>query len=109
MRQIEKLREAAIKKGIHSNHGAKHALAMADSIRRFGRLDEAAMTYKTLGFLRSLGMIPLGIKMEFHGKMPKPLLFAQIKKLGEVKKIFKAIENEENKSASTKKKAKKKT
>jgi len=92
LRQIEKLRAKAVKKGIHNNHGAKHVLAMADSVRRFGRLDEAAMTYKTLGFLRSLGMIPLGIKMEFHGKMPKPLLFAQIENLDEVKKIFAELE-----------------
>jgi succinate dehydrogenase / fumarate reductase iron-sulfur subunit len=99
LRQIEKLRAKAVKKGIHNNHGAKHVLAMADSVRRFGRLDEAAMTYKTLGFLRSLGMIPLGIKMEFHGKMPKPLLFAQIENLEEVKKIFDELEkkrDEEN-------------
>jgi len=102
LRQIEKLREKAIAKGIHNNHGAKHAISMADSIKRFGRLDEAAMTYKTLGFLRSIGMIPLGIKMEFHGKMPKPLLFAQIKKLGEVKTIFKEIENKKKKGRSKK-------
>jgi len=104
LRQIEKLREKALKKGIHNNHGAKHALAMASSMRRFGRLDEAAMTYKTLGFLRSLGMIPLGIKMEFHGKMPKPLLFAQIKRLDEVKKIFKVLEDEKKKKSPKKKK-----
>jgi len=86
-----------VRKGIHNNHGAKHVLAMADSVRRFGRLDEAAMTYKTLGFLRSLGMIPLGIKMEFHGKMPKPLLFAQIENLDEVKKIFAELEEKRDK------------
>jgi len=103
MRQIEKLREKAIEKKIHNNHGAKHALAMASSMKRFGRLDEAAMTYKTLGFLRSFGMIPLGIKMEFHGKMPKPLLFAQIKQLGEVKKIFKEIEGKRKQSSAKKK------
>ncbi len=97
LRQIEKLRSTAIEKGIHNNHGAKHALSMSNSIRRFGRLDEAAMTYKTLGFLRSLGMIPLGIKMELHGKMPKPLLSAQIKNLEEVKKIFKIVESKDNK------------
>ncbi len=97
LRQIEKLREKAVRKGIQNNHGAKHVLAMADSVRRFGRLDEAAMTYKTLGFLRSIGMIPLGIKMEFHGKMPKPLLFAQIKNLDEVKKIFAELEEKRDK------------
>lgn len=104
LRQIEKLRAKAIKKTIHNNHGAKHTLAMANSIRRFGRLDEAAMTYKTLGFLRSLGMIPLGIKMELHGKMPKPLLLAQIKNLNEVKKIFKRIESADKKKTRAKSK-----
>ena len=94
LRQIERLRQEAIRKGIVNNQGARHVLSMADSVRRFGRLDEAAMTYRTLGFLRSLGMIPLGIRMEFHGKMPKPLLFAQIKDLDEVKKIFDVKEKE---------------
>ena len=92
LKQIEMLRYRAIKEGITDNHGAKHAVSMARSVKRVGRLDEAAMTFKTLGFLRSLGMIPFGLKMELHGKMPLPLLFDQIEKMDEVEKIFEECE-----------------
>ncbi|MFQ5441108.1 MAG: succinate dehydrogenase/fumarate reductase iron-sulfur subunit [Thermodesulfobacteriota bacterium] len=95
LKQIERLRSGAIKKGLHDNPGAKHVLSMSNSIKRVGRLDEAAMTFKTLGFLRSLGMIPFGIKMEIHGKMPKPLIFSQIGGIDEVKKIYEEIEGAE--------------
>lgn len=88
LKAIEQLRSAAIAEGITDNHGAKHAVSMADSVKRVGMLDEAAMTFKTLGFLRSLGMIPFGLKMEFHGKMPKPLIFAQIENIDEVRAIY---------------------
>ena len=88
LRSIEKLRSQAVNCGIIDNHGAKHTISMTDSIKRVGRLDEAAMTFKTLGFLRSLGMIPLGIKMQLHGKMPHPILFPKIKGMDEIDKIY---------------------
>ena len=87
---IERLRSEAVKEGVTDNHGAKHVLAMAESVKRVGRLDEAAMTFKTLGFLRSFGMIPFGIKMELHGKMPHPIIFPAIDNIEEVRTIFEA-------------------
>ncbi|MBI5327627.1 MAG: succinate dehydrogenase/fumarate reductase iron-sulfur subunit [Deltaproteobacteria bacterium] len=92
LQAIERLRAEAINQGVIDNHGAKHVKSMVDSVKRVGRLDEAAMTFKTLGFLRSLGMIPFGLKMEMHGKMPMPLIFPQIEKIEEVKKIYEEIE-----------------
>ncbi len=92
LKQIESLRSRAMKEGVRDNPGAKHVEAMADSIKRVGRLDEAAMTFRTLGFLRSLGMIPFGLKMERHGKMPKPLLFPQIENIAEVRDIYEEAE-----------------
>ncbi|WKZ33492.1 MAG: succinate dehydrogenase/fumarate reductase iron-sulfur subunit [Thermodesulfobacteriota bacterium] len=92
LKQIESLRSAAMKAGVLDNPGARHVEAMADSVERFGRLDEAAMTFKTLGFLRSLGMIPLGLKLERHGKMPRPYLFPQIMEIDEVRAIYDEIE-----------------
>ncbi len=86
---IEKLREEALAENLDDNPGAKHALALVDSVKRVGRLDEATMTFKTLGFLRSLGMIPFGLKMQLHGKMPHPILFPAIGKLDEVRGIYK--------------------
>lgn len=95
LRAIERLRERAIKEGITDNHGAKHVESMASSIKRFGRLDEAAMTFKTLGFLRSLGMIPFGLKMEIHGKMPTPYIFPQIEGIDEVKRLYEEAQKTE--------------
>lgn len=92
LKQIERLRSAAMKAGILDNPGAKHVEAMADSVEKFGRLDEAAMTFKTLGFLKSLGKIPLGIRMELHGKMPHPYIVPQIERIEEVREIYKEIE-----------------
>jgi hypothetical protein len=46
------------------------------------------MAFQTLGFIRSLGMIPFGFKMQLHGKMPRPHLFPVIEKHDEVKKIY---------------------
>lgn len=88
LKQIEMLRSEAMKAGITDNPGAKHVEAMANSVRRVGRLDEAAMTFKTLGFLRSIGMVPFGLKMEMHGKMPFPLIFSQIENIDEVRAIY---------------------
>ncbi len=92
LKAIERLRAEAMKAGITDNHGAKHVDSMVHSVRRVGRLDEATMTFKTLGFLRSLGMIPFGLKMEMHGKMPRPILFPVIVGIDEVRKIYDDIE-----------------
>ncbi|MBI5902555.1 MAG: hypothetical protein HZB84_03600, partial [Deltaproteobacteria bacterium] len=103
LKQIESLRSRAMKEGVLDNPGAKHVEAMADSVKRVGRLDEAAMTFRTLGFLRSLGMIPFGLKMERHGKMPKPLLFPQIENIAEVRDIYEEAERLEKEDKERKK------
>jgi succinate dehydrogenase / fumarate reductase iron-sulfur subunit len=89
---IERLRSKAMDEGLNDGYGPKHVEALVASVKRVGRLDEAAMTFKTLGFLRSLGMIPFGIKMEMHGKMPHPMLFPAIENIDEVRKIYEARE-----------------
>lgn len=103
LKQIESLRSRAIKEGVLDNPGAKHVEAMADSVKRVGRLDEAAMTFRTLGFLRSLGMIPFGLKMEKHGKMPKPIIFPQIENIAEVREIYEEAERLEKEGRERKK------
>ncbi len=104
---IENLRAEAMQKGLDDNHGAKHVDSMVDSIKRLGRLDEATMTFQTLGFIRSLGMIPFGLKMQMHGKMPRPHLFPIIEGMDEVKKIYKAHEKERERVLLKKKKKEK--
>ncbi len=92
LKQIEMLRSAAMEEGITDNFGAKHVDAMTESVKKIGRLDEAAMTFKTLGYLRSLGMIPLGIRMKLHGKMPMLHIFPQIEGIDEVRGIYEEFE-----------------
>jgi succinate dehydrogenase / fumarate reductase iron-sulfur subunit len=92
LQAIERLRAEAMRVGVTDNHGAKHVESMVNSVKRIGRLDEAAMTFKTLGFLRSIGKIPLGLKMQIHGKMPMPIIFPVIEGIKEVKTIYKEVE-----------------
>jgi succinate dehydrogenase / fumarate reductase iron-sulfur subunit len=101
---IERLRSRAMAEGVVENEGAIHVSALVDSVKRVGRLDEAAMTFKTLGFLRSIGMIPFGLKMEIHGKMPHPIIFPAIEGIEEVRKIYEVVEKLK---AKKRKKAKK--
>jgi succinate dehydrogenase / fumarate reductase iron-sulfur subunit len=89
---IERLRSRAMAEGVMENEGAIHVSALVDSVKRVGRLDEAAMTFRTLGFLKTLGMIPFGLKMEIHGKMPHPIIFPAIEGIEEVRKIYEVVE-----------------
>ncbi|MFQ5900916.1 MAG: succinate dehydrogenase/fumarate reductase iron-sulfur subunit [Thermodesulfobacteriota bacterium] len=91
MTAIERLREAAIGCGILDSPGVRHVEAMVDSVKRTGRLDEADMTFRTLGIMRSIGILPLGIKMELHGKLPLPVIFKHIEGIEEVRELYRII------------------
>lgn len=95
MTAIEKLRAEAIREGIVDNPGARHVEALIDSVKRVGRLDEAVYTFRSLGLLRTLGMLPLGIRLELHGKMPHPKIFPAIEGIEEVREIMRSVEGEE--------------
>ncbi len=95
MTAIERLRAEAIREGIVDNPGARHVEALIDSVRRVGRLDEAVYTFRSLGLLRTLGMLPLGIRLELHGKMPHPRIFPAIEGIEEVRELIKSVEGEE--------------
>ncbi len=95
MTAIEKLRAEAIGEGIVDNFGVRHVDAMVESVRRVGRLDEAMYTFKSLGFLRAVGMLPLGIRLELHGKMPHPVIFPEIDGIEELRELMKTVEEKE--------------
>ncbi len=75
MEAIVRLRRAAIQRGLTSTGGARHITGFADLIQREGRLNEAIMPLKVVGFdlKRLLSVIPLGIRMFLKGKVPNPL------------------------------------
>jgi succinate dehydrogenase / fumarate reductase, iron-sulfur subunit len=75
MEAIVRLRRAAIAAGLTSTGGARHITGFTDIVRHEGRLNEARMPLKIIGFnLRELlRVLPLGLKMLLKGKVPNPL------------------------------------
>jgi succinate dehydrogenase / fumarate reductase iron-sulfur subunit len=74
MEAIVRLRRASLERGLTHTGGARHVLGFTDLVERHGRLNEAVMPLKVVGFsLRGLlHVLPLGLKMLFKGKVPNP-------------------------------------
>ena len=74
MEAIVRLRRASLERGLTTTGGARHILGFTDLVEQQGRLNEAIMPLKVVGFApRSLlRILPLGIKMFFKGKIPNP-------------------------------------
>ena len=74
MEAIIRLRRASLQRGLSTTRGARHVLGFTDLIEQQGRVNEAIMPLKVVGFsLRGLlQVLPLGIKMLFKGKIPYP-------------------------------------
>ncbi len=92
--QIVRIRQEAMKAGIKDNKGARHALAFQSDIKNHGKLNETTMPLKTVGIIRSLGMIPMALRMQMKGKVPFPIQ-KDIEGIKEVKKIYKIMEVDE--------------
>ncbi len=75
MEAIIRLRRASLDARLPSTGGSRHITGFYDIIRREGRLNEALMPLKVIGFslTRLLRIVPLGIKMFLKGKVPNPL------------------------------------
>lgn len=74
MEAIIRLRRASIEAGYDHTGGARHIIGFRDLVARFGRLNEALMPLKVIGWsLRKfLRVLPLGIRMLLKGKVPTP-------------------------------------
>lgn len=74
MEAIIRLRRDALQAGLIASGGARHITGFVELIRREGRLNEALMPLKIVGFnfARLLKVLPLGIKMLMKGKVPNP-------------------------------------
>ena len=74
MEAIIRLRRAALDAGLTTTGGARHITGFTELVRQHGRLNEALMPLKILGFnLRRLfTMLPLGFAMVRKGKVPNP-------------------------------------
>jgi succinate dehydrogenase / fumarate reductase iron-sulfur subunit len=75
MEAIIRLRRAALDAGLTSTEGARHITGFTSLINQHGRLNEALMPIKIVGWnpLRAWRVIPLGITMLLRGKVPNPL------------------------------------
>ncbi len=75
MEAIIRLRRASLEQGMTTTGGARHILGFADLVEQQGRLNEAIMPLKVVGFAPRalLRILPLGLKMLFKGKVPNPL------------------------------------
>ena len=89
MEAIVRLRRAAIDAGLTVTEGARHIIGFTEIVRKEGRLNEARMPLKIVGFnLRRLfHIVPLGIRMWLKGKMPNPLA-PPIEGIEQVRTIF---------------------
>jgi succinate dehydrogenase / fumarate reductase iron-sulfur subunit len=98
MEAIIRLRRAAIERGLVATGGARHITGFADLIEQDGRLNEARMPLKVIGFnvRRVWNVLPLALKMFRRGKLPRPFGHG-IPHLCEVRAIFarsKAVRSE---------------
>jgi succinate dehydrogenase / fumarate reductase iron-sulfur subunit len=75
MEAIIRLRRAALDAGLTSSGGARHITGFTSLIHQFGHLNEALMPIKIIGWnpFRAWRILPLGLKMLRHGKIPNPL------------------------------------
>lgn len=88
--QIVKIREEAVKAGITDNKGVRHIMAFKWDIKSHGKLNETTMPLKTVGVLRSFGMIPMALRMQMKGKVPFPIL-RDIEGIEDIEKIYKIM------------------
>lgn len=94
MDQIIKLRQEAIKEGIIDNKGVRHVMAFKSDIKSSGKLNETTMPLKTVGVLRSLGMIPMALRMQMKGRVPFPIQ-KDIEGIEDVEKIYEVMGEDE--------------
>ena len=74
MEAIIRLRRASLEQGLTKTGGAHHILGFTDLVEQHGRLNEAIMPLKVVGFSPRglLRILPLGLTMLRKGKVPNP-------------------------------------
>ncbi len=92
MDAIIRLRRAAIERGLTASGGARHIIGFSDLIRREGRLNEALMPLKVVGFHPRglMKVLALGFRMLLKGKVPNPLGHS-LPGLANIRRIFRSF------------------
>ncbi|HEO65448.1 MAG TPA: succinate dehydrogenase iron-sulfur subunit [Spirochaetes bacterium] len=91
MDRILALRKIAMEKGFTDNTGSRHSAAIMESVEHSGTLNELTVMPKSHGWWNipeMLSLIPAGMRMMKHHKMPK-LIHPKLPDVENVTKIFK--------------------
>jgi succinate dehydrogenase / fumarate reductase iron-sulfur subunit len=89
MEAIIRLRRASLDRGLAATGGARHITGFVSIIEQQGRLNEAIMPLKVVGWdvSRFLRILPLGVRMFFKGKVPNPFAH-RLSGMAQVRAIF---------------------
>jgi succinate dehydrogenase / fumarate reductase iron-sulfur subunit len=92
MEAIVRLRRASIEQGLTQTGGARHIIGFSRLIEREGRLNEALMPLKVVGFdlARLFHVLPLGLRMLLKGKVPNPFGH-DLPGLDQIRSIFQRV------------------
>ncbi|HXF97226.1 MAG TPA: succinate dehydrogenase/fumarate reductase iron-sulfur subunit [Gaiellaceae bacterium] len=91
---IAKLGAEAIKEGIDSDMGARHAKWFVTSAKTTGWLRETELVPKTQGIVRSLREVKLAMRLARHGKVPPPFPPHVAKDVGEARALYDLVKRQ---------------
>jgi succinate dehydrogenase / fumarate reductase iron-sulfur subunit len=91
---IAKLGAEAMKEGIDSDLGARHAKWFVTSAKTTGWLRETELVPKTQGVVRSLKEIPFAMQLLRRGKVPPPVPPHVAENVGEARALYDLVKHE---------------
>jgi len=91
---IAKLGAEAMKEGIDSDMGAKHAKWFVTSAKTTGWLRETELVPKTQGIVRSLKEVKFAMGLAKHGKVPPPFPPHVAKDVDESRKLYDLVKQQ---------------
>ena len=90
---IAKLGAEAMKEGIDSDMGAKHAKWFVTSAKTTGWLRETELVPKTQGVVKSLKEVKFAMGLLKHGKVPPPVPPHVAKHVGEARALYDLVKD----------------
>jgi Fe-S oxidoreductase len=97
---IAKLGAEAMRHGIDSDMGAKHAKWFVTSSKTTGWLRETELVPKTQGVVRSLKEVKFAMGLLKHGKVPPPIPPHVAKDVGEARALYDLVKTQERQGAA---------
>jgi succinate dehydrogenase iron-sulfur subunit len=91
---IAKLGAEAVREGIDSDMGAKHAKWFVTSAKTTGWLRETELVPKTQGVAKSLKDVKFAMGLLKHGKVPSPVPPHVAKHVGEARALYDLVKSE---------------